>query len=166
METFSALLVLCAGNSPAGDLRRHRVHYDVIVMRSLQRHCSWSIETGTVTLLYGHVFRIPFILVMVFRLVGAKSWPEQCCLICKWNIKNKIHYDWDTFFLSRDDTGNGVYVTIFISSGLSILLTRVLIRWPDWWRYLAGCCRQISTWLRGNSFCCLWWVSCVCLPEM
>ena len=61
METFSALLALCAGNSPvtaelwcfrwsapwingwvnnreAGDLRRHRAHYDVIVMmcQSLQ----------------------------------------------------------------------------------------------------------------------------------
>ena len=66
METFSALLALCAGNSPvyvefpsqrpvtrsfdiffdlrlnndwvnnreAGHLRRHRVHYDVIVMMS------------------------------------------------------------------------------------------------------------------------------------
>ena len=58
METFSVLLALCAGNSPvigkfpaqrpvtrsfdvfgwvnnreAGDLRRHRAHYDVIVMR-------------------------------------------------------------------------------------------------------------------------------------
>ena len=63
METFSALLAICAGNSPvtgefpaqrpvtrnlfslifawingwvnnddAGDLRRHRAHYDVIVM--------------------------------------------------------------------------------------------------------------------------------------
>ena len=52
METFSALLALCAGNSPvglmlslicawknawvntreAGDLRRHRTHYDVFVM--------------------------------------------------------------------------------------------------------------------------------------
>ena len=49
METFSALLALCAGNSPvtnefpawingwvnnreAGDFRRHRAHYDVIVM--------------------------------------------------------------------------------------------------------------------------------------
>ena len=59
METFSALLAICAGNSPvpgefptqrpvtrsfdvffdlrpngeAGDLRRYRVHYDVIVMQ-------------------------------------------------------------------------------------------------------------------------------------
>ena len=54
METFSTLLALCAGNSPviyefpsqrpvtqffdvvnnlyAGDLRRHRAHYDVTVM--------------------------------------------------------------------------------------------------------------------------------------
>ena len=65
METFSALLAICAGNSPvpgefpaqrpvtrsfdvffdlringrvnngeAGDLRRHRAHYDVIAMRN------------------------------------------------------------------------------------------------------------------------------------
>ena len=51
METFPALLAICAGNSPAlifslictwingwvnngdaGDLRRHRAHYDVIVI--------------------------------------------------------------------------------------------------------------------------------------
>ena len=68
METFSALLALCVGNSPAigefptqrpvtrsfddffdlrlnkqlsknheaGDLRRHRAHYDVIVMLTVQ----------------------------------------------------------------------------------------------------------------------------------
>ena len=68
MESFSALLALCAGNSPvsgeftaqrpvarsfdvffdmplikrlsntreAGDLRRHRTHYDVIVMHIIQ----------------------------------------------------------------------------------------------------------------------------------
>ena len=55
METFSALLAICAGNWPitgefpalcawmngsvnngeAGDLRRHRTHYDVIVMTSV-----------------------------------------------------------------------------------------------------------------------------------
>ena len=45
METFSALLAFCAGNSPVpmnsphkdqwrGDLRRHRGHYDVNVMRN------------------------------------------------------------------------------------------------------------------------------------
>ena len=51
METFSALLALCAGtslmfsliyalnkrfiyNREAGDLRRHRAHYDVIVMNA------------------------------------------------------------------------------------------------------------------------------------
>ena len=70
METFSALLAICAGNSPvtgefptqrpmtqsfdvffdlllnkrwvnngeAGDLRRHRAHYDVTVMISLPPH--------------------------------------------------------------------------------------------------------------------------------
>ena len=50
METFSALLAICAGNSPvseitleqtmvAGDLRRYRAHYDVPVMeRGHYRH--------------------------------------------------------------------------------------------------------------------------------
>ena len=67
METFSALLAICAGNSPvtgdkgqlrgalmsswtcawinswvnigeAGDLRRHRTHYDVIVMRNINMY--------------------------------------------------------------------------------------------------------------------------------
>ena len=40
METFSALLAIYAGNSPvpgvnnreAGELRRYRAHYDVIIM--------------------------------------------------------------------------------------------------------------------------------------
>ena len=76
METFSALLAICAGNSPvtvnsphkgqwrgalmfslicawingwvnnrqACDLRRHRAHYDVIVMKFCQRQCNWNYE--------------------------------------------------------------------------------------------------------------------------
>ena len=32
METFSALLAICADNREAGDLKRHRTHYDVTVM--------------------------------------------------------------------------------------------------------------------------------------
>ena len=72
METFSALLAICAGNSPvsgefpaqrpvtrsfdvffdvrvwvntreAGDLRRYRIHYDVIVMTLW-----WFAEPGSV----------------------------------------------------------------------------------------------------------------------
>ena len=68
METFSALLAMCAGNSPhkgqwcgalmfslicvwingwvnnreAGDLRRYRAHYDVIVMMSFPNRNDWS----------------------------------------------------------------------------------------------------------------------------
>ena len=40
METFSALLAICEGNSPVpGDLRRHRAHYDVTVMiKTKQKH--------------------------------------------------------------------------------------------------------------------------------
>ena len=71
METFSALLAICAGNSPVpgefpaqrpvtqsfdvlfdlngwvnnrevGDLRRHRTHHDVIVMYSTRRQVHWE----------------------------------------------------------------------------------------------------------------------------
>ena len=77
METFSTLLVLCAGNSPAtgefptqspvtrsfdvfydlclnngsvnnreaGDLRRHRAHYDVIVMNVALFHHGFSLSS-------------------------------------------------------------------------------------------------------------------------
>ena len=80
METFSALLTLCAGNSPvtgefpsqrpvtrgfdgflsvpwingwvssrrADDLRRHRTHYDVIVMVPLGSRCAGEVAAGVV----------------------------------------------------------------------------------------------------------------------
>ena len=38
IKTFSALLAICAGNSPlTGDLRRHRAHYDVTLMGKWKR---------------------------------------------------------------------------------------------------------------------------------
>ena len=74
METFSALLALCVGNSPvagefptqmsvtrkfdvsfdlnwvnnreAGDLRRNRPHYDVILMESSHQFISWIDSLG------------------------------------------------------------------------------------------------------------------------
>ena len=54
METFSALLAICTGNSPvtwikgwvnhreAGDLRRYRAHYDVTVIPNCQRMSDYS----------------------------------------------------------------------------------------------------------------------------
>ena len=64
METFSALLAICAGNSPvpgefpaqrpatrswvnnreAGDLRRYRAHYDVTVMGKIDEYLSFMIK--------------------------------------------------------------------------------------------------------------------------
>ena len=48
METFSALLALCAGNSPvhgeAGGLRRYCAHYDVTVMKG--RHMTPDVALG------------------------------------------------------------------------------------------------------------------------
>ena len=75
METFSALLALCAGNSPhkgqwrralmfsficawingwvnnreAGDLRRHRAHYDVIIMLWYNGHFCYVLLTSGVS---------------------------------------------------------------------------------------------------------------------
>ena len=61
METCSALLAICEGNSPvtgefpaqrpvnnreAGDLRRHRAHYDVIVMNHLRKSQNWHFIYG------------------------------------------------------------------------------------------------------------------------
>ena len=91
MESFSALLTFCAGNSPvtgefpthkgqwrgtlmfsficvwinawinnreAGDLRRHRTHYDVIVMNICNRlmhacpKCDWNVNIGQISCIW------------------------------------------------------------------------------------------------------------------
>ena len=95
METFSALLSICAGNSPvpsefpaqrpvtrsfvvslicvwiigwvnnreAGDLRRYRAHYDVIVMRNNCAHeiCTWMCNV-TLAAIPGTNFLWPLLL--------------------------------------------------------------------------------------------------------
>ena len=55
METFSALLALCAGNSPdAGDLRRHGVHDITATMSSGLFRSTWFIYPCTSSLLHWH----------------------------------------------------------------------------------------------------------------
>ena len=87
METFSALLAICAGNSPApmnsphkgqwcgalmftlicaringwannreaGDLRRHRAHFDVIIMVTVSRS-PWLVRFQRLECFYAHGF--------------------------------------------------------------------------------------------------------------
>ena len=82
METFSALLAICAGNSPgingwvnkdeAGDLRRHRAHYDVIVMQDLiglGGSCRYQVEV----------------------MIKSRYWPEAMTNnIMTWNIWREV----------------------------------------------------------------------------
>ena len=59
METFSALLVICAGdwvnNREAGDLRRYRAHYDVIVMYKLNDYLNQCWRNISKTLGFRHI---------------------------------------------------------------------------------------------------------------
>ena len=90
METFSTLLAICAGNSPtptqrpvfsliciringwvnngdAGDLRRHRPHYDVILMADTV-HNSW------------HILRAPFTNIVWFE--SPHGWVIEIIMTC------------------------------------------------------------------------------------
>ena len=68
METFPALLAICAGDSPVpGDLRRHRAHYDVIVMKQLVQ-VEWCI--------YASANFPSLVRIMACRLVGAEPLTE------------------------------------------------------------------------------------------
>ena len=105
METFSALLAICAGNSPvpvqwpgalmfslicaqingwvnngeAGGLRRHRVHYDVIVM------CVYYVGVTNLQC-FSHDLIMP-----------PKLWPvisKLMCMLDGWNIVPcQLHLD-------------------------------------------------------------------------
>ena len=142
METFSALLALCEGNSPvtgefpsqrpvarscdiffdlclnkllnnhrdANDLRRHRAHYNVIVM-SLKKHMmtSW----------HGHSFRITSHLLLAWtscwtnnRIVsdvrhhGAQviSTEEYCSIANVYSGMKKVTYWWYFLFYTDIDS--------------------------------------------------------------
>ena len=100
METFSALLVLCEGNSPvpdefpsrrpvtrsfgsvffylclnkrlrkqAGDLRRHRAHYDVTVMRNWSDTISFMSVAKMLTLVCPEVGNYE---------IKLQLWPMEC----------------------------------------------------------------------------------------
>ena len=84
METFSALLAICAGNSPvpgelpaqrpvmrsfdvpfdlrwvnnrdAGDLRRYRTHYDVTVMDECTKNWFWNIINIPYVVVHSDIF--------------------------------------------------------------------------------------------------------------
>ena len=115
METFSALLALCAGNSPvpvtsphlgqwrgalmfsllcvwindwvnnreAGDLRRHRGHYDVIVMASV---CVCEITNGS------KATNSWMCLGIAMRLLQKQKW-EFCAKVHLWetSLANVCH---------------------------------------------------------------------------
>ena len=113
METFSALLALCAGNSPvpvnsphkgqwrgalmfpliyawindwvnnreAGDLRRQRGHYDVIVMTDnyLSIICTWSQNIANEEFSWHQPFHLWLLCQPPMSLVAAKLTPWPLC---------------------------------------------------------------------------------------
>ena len=101
METFSALLALCAGNSlmfsliyalnkrfiynrEAGDLRRHRAHYDVIVMNASDGntfHIAGAFFLGNLPVTGGfpsHKGRVMFYLLL--------AWTNFWKLLVIWDV--------------------------------------------------------------------------------
>ena len=112
MEPFSALLAICAGNSPvrgefpnkgqwrralmfslicawinswvnnreAGDLRRHRAHYDVIVMIPMVRMNGTLSDSSDVLYIYCSMHWIPLLNVIPFM-----KWPQfAICMSKRW----------------------------------------------------------------------------------
>ena len=143
METFSALLALCAGNSPwingsvnnneAGGLRRHRAHYDVIVM--LQTQWTKFIAGCLYTLIY------------VF-----------CCDTCNTNIIPWATNQTEQVWLFLMQFANGVdmlFFSIVVITAtpskllwLIISILQALIHWLPWsmWIYLCEYMVGILCW--------------------
>ena len=127
METFSALLALCAGNSPvpvnsphkgqwrgawmfslisacinawvnnreAGDLRRHRGHYDAIVMVS---HCFALSKQWPIVLTYLRLDKMSAISQMTYS--NAFSWMKM------YEFRLSFHWSlFPMFELTRGDNG-------------------------------------------------------------
>ena len=107
METFSALLAICAGNSPApgqwrealmfylicvwindwvnnreaGDLRRYRAHYDVIVMKAVI-----SEHMPRIKFMWNcYQVKMAFISQMIFS--GSFLWMKSFCILIKMSLK-------------------------------------------------------------------------------
>ena len=110
METFSALLAICAGNSPvtgefpahrpvtrsfdvffdheAGDLRRHRAHYDVIVMYLTDKLASPPYKKAIIAISYGRVNKSSISDSMMFKNTG---WPSYVAIDILWWHYNGRH---------------------------------------------------------------------------
>ena len=113
METFSVLLVLCARNSPvniphkgqwcgalvfsfcvwinvwvnnreAGDLRRHRAHYDVTVMLFFHSKISISSQLHTKTLPAWFLFNFILLKYVNVKSLSASNWWYRRDILTHW----------------------------------------------------------------------------------
>ena len=120
METFSVLLAICAGNSPvpgefpaqrpvtrssdvffdlhgwvnngeAGDLRRHRAHYDVTIMIT---EAEWRIHIM-------HQYTKPLVQIMACRLFGAKPLYKSMMTYIDPPPLPKEHIQWNMIWNSN-----------------------------------------------------------------
>ena len=132
METFSASLALCAGNSPvpvnsshkgqwrgalmftlicvwingwvnnheAGDLRRYRVHYDVIVMRCVFLTFTWLVSAWLWREVPSAILAEPLLsdCVTVFCLRQCKS--RHLKFVKFWNDTCYFQTNWISFILN------------------------------------------------------------------
>ena len=169
METFSALLALCAGNSPvtgefptqrpvtrsfdvvlictwindgvnnreAGDLRRHRVHYDVTVL------ISWA---------DGDFFQpyLEFCWCVFFSLMSVFYFPLSCSL---WMIISFLSWSWinstehETWW-SEIHECTRCFQWVFDGTGFTILWHDDVTKWkhfPRYWPFMRGIHR--SRWI-------------------
>ena len=135
METFSALLVICAGNSPvtgefphkgqwrgvlmfslicasangwinkgeAGDLRRHRAHYDVIVMKGWWKPVSYFVMWRFVAQNPTHSFVPVYSYIQICTHQFFEMFRKVMCsfrnmILCKINPKWFTVYNMNTVF--------------------------------------------------------------------
>ena len=138
---FSALLVLCAGNSPvtgefpsqrpvtrsfdasfisawikgwvnnpeAGDLRRHRGHYDVIVMTG-QTETHWRSSHWYWALIRGEHMHNLLMSALIRRVQWLRNVKFNICY-GKWLIPRSRSLDWKVSFVLRDPYTIIKYIT-------------------------------------------------------
>ena len=126
METFSALLAICAGNSPvpgefpaqrpvarsfevffdlrlnkrlskqSGDLRRYRAHYDVTVMNTEIDRVIPNLLIGQPTVLYDHMNVYLFYNLVLRFTYFLQAWDEYKSLYHQFQIIARIYKDMNT----------------------------------------------------------------------
>ena len=157
METFSALLALCAGNSPvpvnsphkgqwrgalmfsliyawindwvnnreAGDLRRQRGHYGVIVMLSLLTH---FILTHWGRMIHICVSNLTIIVSHKDLLSVPSHYLSTCWNILNWTLTNKLQ--WNSYIFIQENSFENI-----VCEMVDILPQPPWVNNHGWWNF-------------------------------